>query len=80
MRLQSVAASSTVSRKRPRVGDEPELGREVQADHVRIDGHVDELGTWADQPIRVGDQAAELGPDGEDQVRVAQAALAYLRE
>ena len=71
MGVQSVARRQHRLEEAPRVRDEAELGREVLADHGRIDGHMDELGTWADEPIGVGNETAELGPDGKDQVRVA---------
>ena len=62
----------------PCIRDQPEFRREVQADDLGIDAHVDEAGSWADQLIRVGDHAAELGTDGEDHVRVAHGRIGVL--
>ena len=61
-----------------RIRDQPEFRREVQADHLRVDADVDEPGARVDELIRVGDHAAQPGPDGEDQIRVAQGRIGVL--
>ena len=54
------------------IGDDPEPGREVEPDDGGVDVHVDQLRVRVDQPVRVGDEAAELRPDRQDHVGVAE--------
>ena len=54
------------------IGDDPELGREVEADDLWVDRDVDDVSLAGDQLVRVSDHPAQTRADGEDDVRIAQ--------